>query len=418
MRPATSLTRTRLVFLCGLLILLTSCSLPGATSSNAPITAVSHLIPAKSDVNGLSTEELHRAQLAKVQQIMAGMTEDQKLGQLIMVQYFGNIYQDTLLPEMISQQFVGGYLYQPGDGTHGNSNFDTPTDTVSSIQAFAAQANADAKIPLLISIDEEGGWVDKTISIFGQLAAAKNMAQTGDTNAVKALGAKTASQLSSIGINADLAPVVDVQTVPDADEPLLGSRMFGSDPQTVATYAGAFIDGLQSNGTIGTLKHFPGLGSLHSYEDPHDGLPYVDRSKADLEKIDFAPYRLLIQRSHPAMIMDTDVVDTALDPRLPAELSPTVINGVLRQELGYDGVVVTDDLRMAGILQRYTLGRAAVMAITAGNDIIEQPYTPAQVAEIIAAWKQALQDGTLTMARIDQSVQRILLMKVQYRIIK
>src|SRR5205823_2665420 len=111
-------------------------------------------------------------------------------------------------------------------------------------------------------------------------------------------------------------PVVDVHSV---DPPVLVTRMFGRDPQTVTTYAGAFLDGLQQNGVAGTLKHFPGLGAISS--DPHAGLPTVNRSMADLESIDLAPYKLLISSKHPAMIMSTDVLMPAIDPTLPAELS-------------------------------------------------------------------------------------------------
>jgi beta-N-acetylhexosaminidase len=219
--------------------------------------------------------------------------------------------------------------------------------------------------------------------------------------------------LAQLGINADLAPVADVQTV---SPPVLETRMFGSDPRTVATYAGAYLDGLQQNDVIGCLKHFPGLGAITS--DPHADLPVVNRSLADLESIDFEPYKLLLQKDHPAMIMATDVLVPAIDPQLPAELSAKTIDGVLRKQLGFDGVVITDGLYMAGISQRWSLPDAAVLSIIAGDDLVEGPYTESQVADVVAAFKAALQEGRLTMARIDQSVERILLMKVQFGIIQ
>ncbi len=147
-------------------------------------------------------------------------------------------------------------------------------------------------------------------------------------------------------------------------------------------------------------------------------MPTINRSLSDLEKIDLAPYKLMIGNEHPAIIMDTDVLVPAIDPSLPAELSPKAINGLLRGDLGYNGVVITDGLYMQGISNYWTLPQAATQAIRAGNDLIEGPYTVAQVAEVISAFKQALQDGKLTQARIDQSVNRILLMKLEYGIIK
>jgi len=118
------------------------------------------------------------------------------------------------------------------------------------------------------------------------------------------------------------------------------------------------------------------------------------------------------------MIMSTDVLVPAIDPTLPAELSPKAINGMLRGQLGYNGVVITDGLYMIGISQNWTLSQAAVLSILAGDDLIEGPYTPSQVANVIAGFKQAMSQGKLTVERINQSVQRILLLKVQYGIIK
>src|SRR5258708_30936113 len=216
-----------------------------------------------------------------------------------------------------------------------------------------------------------------------------------------------------LGINADLAPVVDVNTV---DPPVLASRMFGSTTQTVASYAGAFLDGLQTHGVMGPLKHLPGLGAITSA--PHPGVQTVNRNMAQLNSIDLAPYKLLIQKNHPAMIRSTDVLMPAIDPNLPAELSPRAINGILRQQLGYDGVVITDGLYMGGIADKWSLSQASVLAIIAGNDIIEGPFTPQLVGSDISDFKQAIQQGKLTMARVNQAVERILLMKLQFSIIK
>ena len=139
---------------------------------------------------------------------------------------------------------------------------------------------------------------------------------------------------------------------------------------------------------------------------------------AQLEGTDFAPYKTLIQQNHPAMIMSTDVITTAIDPVLPAELSPKAINGVLRKELGYNGVVITDGLYMGGIQQKWTIAQASVLAIIAGNDMVEGPYTASQVASVIVALKDAIQSGQLSMDQVNQSVQRLLLMKMQYGIMK
>lgn len=398
-----------------MLLFFSSCANPLSVFDSAPIGQPTPIVPKASitaSPTGIKTdsnvESPLKVQLAKVQQIMDGMTLDQKLGQLLIVEYIGNSYADSELQYMVAKQYVGGFLYQES-----NHNFDAPYNTISNVAGFSKQAMSDAQIPLLIGTDQEGGLVNRLYVFHGYLPSAAEMAATGNPKIVYGQGAQAAQWMQQLGINTDLAPVVDVHTV---DPPVLESRMFGSDPHTVATYAGAYLNGLQQNNVIGCLKHFPGLGAITS--DPHAGLPTVNRSLADLENIDLAPYKLMIQKDHPAMIMSTDVLMPAIDPTLPAELSQKTINDLLRKQLGYDGVVITDGLYMQGISDRWSLSQAAVLSVIAGDDLVEGPYSASQVADVVAALKQALQQGKLTMERIDQSVQRILLMKVQYGIIK
>ncbi len=400
------------ILMCCILLFLSSCSsLLGSVGSAAPTRVLSKPspspTPARARIDSAAESPL-KAQLAKVQQIMAGMTLDQKLGQLIIVEYLGNSYTGTGLQYMIANQYVGGFLYQES-----NHNFASPYDVISNVAAFSKQAMNDAKIPLLIGTDQEGGLVNRLYIFHGYLPSAAEMAASGNPQTANSQGSLAAKWLLQLGINADLAPVVDVRSV---DPPVLATRMFGRDPNTVATYAGAYLNGLQLDGIAGCLKHYPGLGAITS--DPHLGLPTVNRSLAELENIDLAPYKLMIQADHPAMIMSTDVLMPAIDPALPAELSPKTINGILRNQLGYNGVVITDGLYMQGISGRWTLSQAAVLSIMAGDDLLEGPYSPSQVAVVVAALKQAIQQGKLTIDRIDQSVERILLMKVQYGIIK
>ncbi len=401
--------------LCCMVIFLSGCSdlLSGISDTPTPTPTFTRptatLIPVqlKADSQGIPTESLTRSQLEKVQSIMAGMSLNQKLGQLIVVEYIGNNYQGGL-QYMISQQFVGGYMYQES-----NHNFDSPYDVASQVDALSQQAMRNAKIPLIIATDQEGGLVNRLYRFHGYLPSAADMAASGKPSVALEQGSQSAKWMLELGINTDLAPVVDVHSV---DPAILESRMFGRNPRTVATYAGAFLSGLQNNGVAGCLKHFPGLGAISS--DPHAGLPTVNRSMTQLNNIDLAPYRLMIQNDQPAMIMSTDVLMPAIDPALPAELSFKAITGVLRKQLGYDGVVITDGLYMGGISQRWSLSQAAVLSIIAGNDMIEGPYTPNLVASVVSALKQAIQQGKLTMDRVNEAVERILLLKVHFGIIK
>jgi beta-N-acetylhexosaminidase len=402
------------IVMCYVLLLLSSCSglLSSVDSQNPRGVTPTPTKPSPTSTHSTKTDSAPesplKVELAKVQQIMANMTLDQKLGQLIIVEYLSNDYSASGLKDMISQQYVGGFLYQQS-----NHNFETPYNEISNLAAFSQQAMQDAKIPLLIGTDQEGGLVNRLYVFHGYLPSAAEMAATGDPHYAYNQGAQAAKWMSQLGINADLAPVVDVHTV---DPPVLETRIFGSDPQTVAKYAGAYLDGLQQNDVAGCLKHFPGLGAITS--DPHSGLPTVNRSLVDLENIDLAPYKLMISTQHPAMIMSTDVLMPAIDASLPSELSARTIDGVLRGKLGYDGVVITDGLYMQGISAQWTLSQASVLSIMAGDDLVEGPYTPEQVATVVSAFKQAIQQGKLTIDRINQSVKRILLMKLEYGIIK
>src|SRR5579875_2125214 len=399
----TSIQALKSLLLCCMVLLFAACSntLPAQVPASTPTQRLAHSTPTpvavlpapKTDSNSYISEEATRNELEKVKRLMDGMTLDQKLGQLIIVEYLGNNYEASGLQEMIAQQFVGGFMYQES-----NSNFDPPYNVASNLAAFSRQAMNDARIPLLIATDQEGGLVNRLYTFHGYLPSAAEMAATGNPAVARQQGAQAAQWMRQLGMNADLAPVVDVHTV---DPPILETRMFGSTPQVVVTYAGAFLNGLQENNVAACLKHFPGLGAVTS--DPHLGLPVVKRSLAQLESIDLAPYRMMIAKDNPAMIMSTDVLMPAIDSNLPAELSPKAINGLLRNQLGYNGVVITDGLYMEGISQRWTLAQAAVLSIVAGDDLVEGPYTPGQVAAVIAAFKQALQNGQLTIERIDQS---------------
>lgn len=391
-----------------LLVLLSACTNP--LGSSVPASPSATTAPPLLTVTPTPTQtpDPLQAVKTKVLRMMAGMSLDQKLGQLIAVEYLGNNYQASGLQYMVTKQYVGGILYQ-----YINRNFTPPDDTIAGMAAFSQQIQHDAQIPLLLGTDQEGGEVNRLLTFHGPLPSAEAIAATGNPQNAFNQGAQAAKWMVQLGMNADLAPVVDVQTV---SPPILQTRMFGSTPQTVEAYAGAFLDGLQQNGIAGCLKHFPGLGAVTS--DPHFGLPTIHRDINDLENIDLAPYKVMITKNHPAMIMDTDVVMSAIDPTLPAELSPKAINGLLRSDLGYDGVVITDGLYMHGISEHWSLSEAAVMAILAGNDLVEGPYTVSQVAAVLEAFHQALQSGRLTEARVDQSVARILLMKVETGIIK
>jgi beta-N-acetylhexosaminidase len=226
-----------------------------------------------------------------------------------------------------------------------------------------------------------------------------------------------AHDLLSLGLNTDLAPDVDVMIVPGYDTV---DRTFGTTADAVITYAGPNIEAMQSHGLIACIKHYPGGLGATPY-DAHDILPTDNRSRDQIYATELAPYNALINSSNPlirpGMIMSTDVLMPAIDPVMPAELSHIFMTDILRTQFGYDGVVVTDALYMGGISDRWSEPEAAVLAIQAGNDMILSPMGSARTAAVIEALRQALQDGRLSMARVNEAVARIIALKMQYHLV-
>ena len=205
--------------------------------------------------------------------------------------------------------------------------------------------------------------------------------------------------------------MVDVRVTPGQIE---GPRLYGDNPATVTAFAGAFLQGLQQNHIIGCLKHWPGIGDANL--DPHLTLPVIDRTRPQLDATEFAPFRNLL-KDNPGMIMVTHVILSAIDPSMPSSLSPKIVQGILRDEMGYQGVIITDNLWMKGVSDKYSLGQAAVLAIQAGDDLLEGAWDPQHLQLMITAVKNAVNSGQISVARIDQSVRRLLALKATYGIL-
>jgi beta-N-acetylhexosaminidase len=195
-------------------------------------------------------------------------------------------------------------------------------------------------------------------------------------------------------------------------------RTWGYTPQSVIQWGGAFLQAVQGDNEIGTLKHFPGLGAATT--DAHQDLPVVNRTQDQLYATELAPYKYFTQTRNPlerpGMIMATDVMMPAIDPTYPGELSHTFITDILRHQFGYNGVVITDALYMLGIANKWGLPQASVLSIEAGDDMILGVRDSTDLASSVAALKQAIADGDLPMAQVNASVSRIIALKMQYHI--
>lgn len=350
------------------------------------------------DLDGL-TSMTSGARLAYVNALISHMTLDQEIGQLTMIGFTGTTV-DAGVAAWIKQ-------YQPGSIILYDRNLQNQTQA----QALITQLQAVSNVPMYIMVDQEGGLVDRMANIAGPAPSAQWLGAQGNLALAKEQGVSDAAHMAAVGVNVNLAPVVDVSTVPGG-QGALTDRTFGTDPTLVTTMAGAYLAGLQQSGhVVGVLKHFPGLGSAAN--DPHKQLPTVTKSRTQIEAVDWAPYKALIASGQVHMIMTTHVLVPALDPTYPATISGTITTDLLRNTLGYQGVITTDDVFMGAMRLNYPMNEVFTRAVLAGNDIICCTWGSDESAYFVSTLQGDVADGTIGKARIDESVRRILLLKMQ-----
>ncbi|HLI72028.1 MAG TPA: glycoside hydrolase family 3 N-terminal domain-containing protein [Ktedonobacteraceae bacterium] len=337
------------------------------------------------------------------QALVQRMSLDQKLGQMVISEFYGPALSSDL-QQMIHGSQIGGVLIE-----NANGNAQTRTQLVTLIKAMQSQA----AIPLFVSTDFEGGPVNELRRITGERPSETEIGATGNPQVAYNAGRSAASDLTALGLNVNFMPIVDVLTNPN--NPGLVDRTFGSDPTLVTNMGRAYLQGLTAGGVIGSLKHFPGLGS--ATVDPHKSLPYMNRSLATMNAVDLVPYRTLIDEGIVPMVMVTHILNPQLDPKLPTSLSPNVITGLLRNQLHFTGVIICDTLWMGGISNTYSLSQAAVLTVNAGTNLILGPRGLHDTVTMLAGLKQAVLNGTISMDKIDTSVELILQMKLHYKIL-
>ena len=332
------------------------------------------------------------------------MSLDEKLGQLIMVEYDDTYYSPDL-DMMINKLHAGGVIM-----------YEFQMQTASQTAHDIGQMQLHAKLPLLVSSDEEGGIVHRLIHVYPPRPSALSVYQSGNPNYAAQQGHQVAHDLKAIGINENLAPDVDVALIPDAPDQI--TRTYGFTTNSVIQYAGPYMRAMQSDDVVACIKHYPGLGDAST--DAHFGLPVVNRTRDQLYSVELAPFKHFIQSQNkldnPGMIMPTDVLMPAIDPKMPAELSHIFMTDILRHQFGYDGVVLTDALYMQGIAQTWSMPEAAVLALNAGDDMLLGPTGSDQMIAMLDGLKAALKNGTLAQARVDEAATRIITLKMQYHL--
>lgn len=341
-----------------------------------------------------------------------------KIGQMMIVGFRGTeVNEDSYIAKAVRDLNLGGVVLfdkdQPSKGEI-TRNIVNPEQTKKLVQELKKVG------PLFISVDAEGGYINRLKEKYGfiNIPTAQSMG-TGTPLTTKEYSVGLAKELADIGFNVDFAPVVDLNINPE--NPVIGylERSFSADPEMVYEHASNFIKGLNENGIVSAIKHFPGHGSSQS--DSHLGMVDVTQTYKN-EELD--PYKKLISGGYSDMVMTAHIINSNIDQNYPATLSPLFLQNILRGDLGYKGVIVSDDMQMGAIIDNYGFEEAIVRAVFAGCDILiisnnnKNNYDEQAVYRAVEAIYLAVKSGEISEERINESYNRIIALKKKYNILK
>jgi beta-N-acetylhexosaminidase len=323
-----------------------------------------------------------------------GSFNPKTLGQFFIFGFEGNFPSDDFV-HLVEKQNLGGVILFA-------KNIESPKQISETIKELKSRS----KYPLFVMIDQEGGRTVRITKDFPVFPSNKFYGDRKDRNGIFEAYKTTAKELSRLGINVNLAPVVDVFTNPKNS--VIKERCFGEDPHLVAEMSKMAVEAIKSENILACAKHFPGIGDIDV--DPHLDLPINSNSKERFEKIDFLPFKATIS-SHVDMIMSTHVICPNLDPKEPACLSKTICADILRAELGFEGILITDDMQMGAIRKNKELTEACQKAFLAGNDLILICDKFGEQVQVLEHFEKLASDKKISEERLNFSLEKILLAK-------
>lgn len=333
---------------------------------------------------------------------LAGMTLEEKIGQMLLVGIDGTS-MDAKAQKMIAGDKVGGIILY--------------SDNISNLKSLVSLTNALKKsnsgnpAPLFMSVDQEGGKVSRLPDEYAVFPANAAVGGGNSAEAAGTMGELLARAVKSSGFNMDFAPVLDINSNPD--NPVIGPRSFGSTADLVTRLGIAEMKGLEREGIVPVVKHYPGHGDTSV--DSHLELPVINKTTSQLAKLEWLPFQAAIQHNADA-VMVAHILYPKLDPDKPASLSEVIIGQQLRGDMGFKGVVITDDLTMGAIVKNYTLAAAAIDTVLAGSDILLVAHEYKNEQAVRTALLSSVKNGTIKETRIDESVYRILSLKAKYQL--
>lgn len=337
-----------------------------------------------------------------IKEQIRGMTLEEKIGQMVLIGVDGYT-MDENSKEMIEKHHVGGIiLYKKNVADHNQL-----LAFINSIKSV----NKKNKVPLFLSVDEEGGRISRMPQGFKSIPTSEAIGKINNLNFSFEIGRIIGEEVKGFGFNMDFAPVLDINSNPE--NPVIGDRSFGGDSEVVRRLGIQTMKGLQSEDIVPVVKHFPGHGDTSV--DSHVGLPVVNNDIERLKNFELIPFMDAIKNGADA-IMIAHILLPKIDAENPASLSKTIITGLLKNDLGFQGVIMTDDMTMGAIGESYNIGEAAIKSVGAGNDIVMIAHEYDKQMLVINALKEGVEKGIILEDRIDKSVYKILKLKQKYGI--
>lgn len=352
--------------------------------------------------NILNEVEINEVAKNNIQKQIASMTLKEKIGQMMIVGLEGYILNEQT-KEMIDTYHTGGILVLGGNIKETNQLL----NLVNSIKRY----NLNHSIPLFFGVDEEGGRVSRVPKEFKSIPSSQHIGEINNEEISFKVGSVLAKKAKAFGFNMNFAPVLDVNSNPN--NPVIGDRSFGSDTGIVSSLGIQTMKGIQSENMIPVFKHFPGHGDTSV--DSHIGLPLVEHDLNRLQSFELVPFIQAINNEADA-VMTAHILLPEVDPDHPATMSKAILTDLLRDQLNFKGVIMTDDMGMGAIIKNYDIGDAAVQAVVAGVDIVMVAHTYDNQVAVMNALYEAVQAGRISEERINESVYRILTLKQKYNI--
>jgi beta-N-acetylhexosaminidase len=376
------------------MVTLCACSAIPPTAISPSATSVPSAAPAQTSTPAAASQS--------IQEQLNQMSTNEKIGQMVLAGIQGTT-MNTKTKALIESYQIGGIIFY-------KDNLASTQQAVELIHSLK-QSNAKNRIPLWLSLDEEGGRVTRLPNELVKFPANQEIGKVNNSKFAFAVGSTMGSELKAYGLNVDFAPVLDINSNPD--NPIIGNRSFSPKADIVAKLGIQTMKGLQSQNIVSVVKHFPGHGDTSV--DSHIGLPVVQHDLKRLREVELVPFAQAIRNQADA-IMVAHILLPKLDAKHPASFSKAIITDLLRKELGFQGVVISDDMTMGAVAQNYEIGEAAVQAVLAGTDVVLVGHDYDKETSVIQALRQALLNKRITIEMLNSSVTRILKLKSKYSI--